>query len=449
MSDQTQSVDQFVQRFARTRELAARAIRENGDDVRALFGAGMAFVHTGDYAAAVPLLRRAAQLQPQNTHFHYELGKAEEYLGDFAAAVESQRRAIAATRENYRAHLALVQLTKQSVVSNNIDELKRLFEGPDPDGWRTLHIGHALAKTFEDFGDLGSSFAWLTRAKQRRREIHPYDQAREQRLTAAAIGAADAKGKGGGYTSREPIFVAGLPRSGTTLADRILSSHPSVTSAGEIGHFLQLFKRLSGSKTPASLDPDTFARIGEVELERLGRLYIESTRPLTGAAPHFVDKSPSNYLIASVILQALPESRIVCMRRHPLDSVLSNFKQIFPIDDRYYDYVYALESAAHKVVEFERAVTFLQSALPAGRFMVMQYEDLASEQDRRTRELVAFCGLPWDDRCLAFQENKAGVATPSAAQVRKPMYTSAVGRWRNYGALLDPAKAILDRAGLL
>ncbi|MGE0187551.1 MAG: sulfotransferase [Hyphomonadaceae bacterium] len=439
------AVDQFVARFATMRALAARAVREQPDDFRALFGAATAYRMTGDLVSAGQTLARAAQAHPDNTHVHFEHGVVREYLGEFDAATRSYQRALEAEPLNYKARQALVQLHTQSVAANSIADLERLFAGPDPDGWRTLHIGHALAKTFEDLGDLQRSFEWFAHAKQRRREMAPYDAAREEGFVTLVQSLPP---RGEGWASDEPIFVCGLPRSGTTLVDRILSSHPDVMSAGEIGNFAQAHKLLSGSATRLTLDADTYARSASIDAAQLGRIYIDSTRPLTGARPRFVDKAPSSYLLARAIHAALPNARIVCVRRHPLDSVLSNYKQIFPIDDRYYDYVYALETAAHKVVQFDAILHALKTTLPADRFLDLRYEDLVANQDARTRELVAFCGLAWDDRCLAFHENTAGVATPSARQVRAPMNAAAVGRFAKYGVLLDPARRVFERAGL-
>ena len=221
-----------------------------------------------------------------------------------------------------------------------------------------------------------------------------------------------------------------------------------MTSAGEIGNFLQLLKLMSGSTAPAALHADMFARAGQVDYARRGRADIDSTRPLTGAAPGFIDKAPSNYFLAPLILRALPNARIICIRRHPLDSCLSNYKQIFPMDDRYFDYVYDLGWTAEKFVAFDHMLAHWRATLPANRFMLVQYEDLVANQEARTRELLAFCGLDWDARTLAFHENSAGVSTPSARQVRQAMNTQAVGRWAKYGAALDPARHVLEQAGV-
>lgn len=440
-------LSKLVTRLADLRLAAQRAVAEYPKDERALFGAAMAFRIGGDYPATLRLLRRLCELEPRNTHYLFERGVTEEYLGDFDAARQSHSKALQEEPLNYKAHHALVQLIRQTSVQNSVAELEAQFALQDTDGWRRLHLGHALAKAFEDLGDAEKSFVWLDRAKEKRRALHPYDASQEEALATAATMALGASSLGS--DADEPIFVTGLPRSGTTLVDRILSSHADVTSAGEITNFAKLLKVMSGSPTPATLDPDVFGRMAAIDFVKLGRLYIDSTRPLTGAVPHFVDKAPSNYLLAAAILSALPNARVICMRRDPLESCLSNYRQIFPFDDRYYDYVYDLENTAHKVVQFEHVIERWRAELPADRFLVLQYEDLVANQEARTRELLAFCGLRWDKRCLAFHENAAGVATPSARQVRSAMNAVSVGRSAKYGTLLDPARVVLQRAGLL
>lgn len=437
---------QIVQRFGAMRSLASRAKAENPNDPRALFGAGVAYRLIGDYAAAAETFARLSALQQNNAPVQFELGLALEYTGKFDAAIKAYERALGAAPDYFKAREALVRLQKQTPERNSIVLMEAQFALPDEDGWRTAHLGHALAKTYEDFGETDKSFAWLKRGKEKRKALSPYDAAKEEALADAVMKAQ--LPPGAGHESNEPIFVSGLPRSGTTLVDRILSSHPDVMSMGEIGNFALINKKLSDSPTRPTLDADTFARAGAVDYPRLGKLYIDSTRPLSGATPRFIDKAPSNYLMAGVILRALPNARVIAVRRHPLDSVVSNYKQLFPLDDRYYDYVYDVAFAAHKFVQFDRVLRHWQATLPGERFLLLQYEDLIATQEETTRRLVAFCGLEWSDRCLNFHRNAAGVGTPSAAQVRAPLYNTAMGRWKKYGALLDPAKAVFERAGI-
>lgn len=439
-------VEKIVRRFAAMRDVAARAVRENVNDERALWGATLAFRISGDYESALAQLERLQQVVPNNTHYLFELGQTQEYLGRFDEAASSYNASLKAEPLNYKSRHGLVQLQRQNIASNHIAELEQQFTLQDNDGWRTMHLGHALAKTYEDFGEAQRSVDWLIRGKQKRKQLFPYSAANEEALAEAAKTVRVSQGAA--CDAHDPIFITGLPRSGTTLTDRILSSHPDVSSAGELRNFPELLKLFSGSTTPMTLDADMLARAGDVDFARLGRSYVDSTRPLTGVAPRYVDKAPSNFLLAPIILRALPNARVIVMRRHPMDSVLSNFKQIFPFEDFYYNYVYDLAWTAQKFVVFDRLIAHWRDTLPADRFMVLQYEDLVANQEARTRELLAFCGLNWDARTLAFHENMAGVATPSARQVRQAMNSHAVGRWAKYGAALDPARNVLEAAGI-
>lgn len=437
---------QVVARVPRQRAEAEDLVRSRAGDARALVRAAALFRAAGDLSAARAALLLAPRQDADATYVLFEAGVVEEYLGAFDEAADLYAASLIAEPLNYRARQALVQLRRQTAADNDIDELERQFRmGGDPAGWRELHIGHALAKTYEDLGDLERSFAWLAAGKARRARIVPYDARREEGLVEAAAQARPTDTIGRGACA--PIFVAGLPRSGTTLVDRILSSHPDVVSAGEISAFADLHKLLSRTRPPATIDADTL-RADAIDWSRLGALYTEAARAIIGDAPRFIDKAPSNYLLAKKILSALPEARVICVRRNPLDAVLSNYRQIFPIDDRFYDYVYGLEAAAHKVVQFERLMAVWREQLTPDRFMVLDYEALVTAQEAQTRTLVRFCGLDWNERCLAFHENAAGVATPSAQQVRQAMNARAVGRADRYGALLDPARDVLARAGL-
>ena len=449
MTDE-RGVLEIVQRFQRTRLLATRAAQENPNDIRALFGAGVGFRLSGDYAGALVQFQRATTLQPTNHFAWFELGTVLEALGMFAEATAAFRRVVQLSPTYHKGWYALVQIEKQTGEWKIIRDLEALFQGRDDDGWRTLHVGHTLAKLYEDTGDAERSFAWLGKAKLRRRELHPYLPSERERVSEAVLRSLHSLPEDAqGFASGEPIFVCGMPRTGTTLVERILSSHPDVASAGELSNFFQLFKKFSPSRSNAILDEQTLSSGALVDFERLGRCYIESTRPLTGRTPRFIDKAPSNYMIAGTILKALPNARIICLRRHPLDTVLSNYKQIFPIDDRYYDYVYDLGSAAHQFQQFDAILKHLRTSLPPEQFLQLNYDDLVANQEEQTRALLSFCGLPWDARCLEFQKNASGVSTPSAQQVRQAMYTSSTGRWKKYGALLDPAKTVLEQARLI
>jgi len=419
----------MVQRLANARRLAEEASRQAPDDVRAQFGAASAFRLTGAYSQALVHYERAARLAPRNPIVLQELAVAQEYAGRQDAALETYKRILLLPGVHHKALYGLVSLSKQAWSSNLVPQLEAEFGKPDIEGERTLYLGHALAKTYEDLGDVQTSFDWLTRGKSILAKRHPYSDERAQHFLANALGTMPRReAVGGGHGSAEPIFIVGLARTGTTLVDRILSSHGDVISGGELTNFAEL-ERLLGPRR---------------NMEELGRLYIESTRPLTGSKPRFTDKEPSNYNRAGLIHRALPNARIICLRRDRLDACLSNFRQIFSPADRYYDYSYTLEGTAKKCVNFDVLADHWKRVLPPSRYMELRYEELVADQEAVTRVLLSFCGLDWDERCLAFHENLAPVGTPSATQVRSKIYTSSVGRARKYGPLLDPARRVFE-----
>jgi tetratricopeptide (TPR) repeat protein len=426
---------------------AGRGAELDPADALTLDTLGVVYTRSGDHRRAAPFFERAAGLDPGNPSFLYNLAACRQFAGDFPGAEVAYAAALEIDPQLHRAWSSRVQLARQTAEQNFAGRLEVLFaqEHPDPD--RALHLGHALAKTYEDLGDHAAALAWLLRAKAAKRSAVGYSPADDAALFEAAARASGSARRGA--VSSEPIFVVGLPRSGTTLIDRILSSHPQVISAGELSNFALLLKRATGTPSNMVMDVETLLAAEHIDMARLGEDYVASTRPLTGATAHFIDKMPLNVIYAGLIHQALPNARIVCLKRDPMDVCLSNFRQLFATGFSYYNYAYDLEDVARYYVGFDRLVAHWRATLPANRFTEIAYEDVVADQEAQTRRLLAFCGLPWDERCLAFHENTAPVATASSVQVRQPLYSSSVGRWRRYGEALAPMWDILAEAGLV
>jgi hypothetical protein len=178
----------------------------------------------------------------------------------------------------------------------------------------------------------------------------------------------------------------------------------------------------------------------------MGQDYIAATRPATGHTPHFIDKMPLNFLYAGFIAQALPNARIICVRRNPLDTCLSNFRQLFSLRSAYYAYSYDLLDCGRYYLMFDALMRHWDSLFP-GRIFTLQYEDLIADQEGKSRELIEFCGLDWEAACLDFHTNQAPVATASSAQVREPIYRTAVERWKRYEAQLQPLAELFSQHG--
>ena len=407
---------------------------------------GVIYSRTGFHEKAVPFFKEAVRLNPAPANFHYNLGASLQFSGDFAGAEAAFRRTIERQPDAYRAHSSLVGLSKQTSNNNLLNELKDRFAENERDADARLHLGHAIAKTLEDFEEYADSLAWLTRAKQLKRTTLDYDITQDVQLFEAAAQTVCDDVKHDEHCSDvAPIFIMGLPRTGTTLVDRILSSHADVVSAGELNTFAGLIKDLADTPSNKVLDVETLNNVIGLDLGELGRNYIEATRNLARGAPRFTDKMPLNFFYASLIHKALPNARIVALRRDPTDSCLSNYRQLFSTDYSYYNYSLDLDDTATYYQAFDKLMTHWRSVLPADRFMELHYEDIVHTQEKETRRLLSFCGLPWDEACLRFHENTAPVSTASSVQVRQPLYSGSIGRWRKYG---DSLKELRNQLGV-
>lgn len=409
---------------------------------------GVVLSRAGLHSEALPFYDRAAAANPENADHHYNHAAALQFAGEMDAAREAYRRCAEADPNDTRGIPAIVQITKQTADANEIATLERMYAQHSDDADALLRAGHALAKTYEDLKQPAEALDWLGRAKVLKRTQIRHDPSVDAALFDAAMRTADMLLERTGSALGAPIFTCGMPRTGTTLVDRILSSHSAVTSGGELTDFALCLKRLAKTPSNLVLDPETLGAVSRIDLTALGEAYMHSVRTSLGLSGRFTDKMPLNILLAPVILAALPEARVICLRRHPADTVLSNYRQMFATSFSYYNYAYTLEDTARYYVGFDRMVRHFEAALPE-RFMVVHYEKVVTEIEPQTRRMLDFCGLPFEKQCLAFHENAAPVATASSAQVREPLYTSALARWKRYEAGLSPALDILEAAGCL
>jgi tetratricopeptide (TPR) repeat protein len=407
---------------------------------------GVVYSRTGFHDRAIPLFERAARQDPSNSSYAYNLASSQQFQGDFEAAEQNYRRAIALDPDHYRAYSSMVRLYRATETRNDLDALNAAFErlGSNPEA--ALNVGHALAKQHEDLGDYPTSFDWLVRAKSGRRETLRTKIDEDRALFRAAAATNPDARDAAGNTSDEPIFIVGLPRTGTTLVDRILGSHPEVFSAGELTNFATLVKQAARTPSNLVLDAATLQAAKDLDIHRLGRTYIDSTRPRTGHTLRFTDKMPLNFFYAGLIARALPNARVICLRREAMDTCLSNFRQLFATGFSYYNYAYDLEDTGRYYLLFDELIAHWREHLPSDRFTEVHYEQLVADQEAQSRRLVEFCGLDWDPACLEFHRNEAPVATASSVQVRSPIYATSIGRWKRYGNRVDDLARILGVA---
>jgi hypothetical protein len=204
---------------------------------------------------------------------------------------------------------------------------------------------------------------------------------------------------------------------------------------------------MSGYKGPATLDQQTVRAMPGINAAEFGRQYLQAAQANTDGSPHFVDKWPHNFLYAGLILKALPHARMICVRRNPMDTCLSNFRQLFALGNPFYNYSYDLLDCGRYYLMFDRLMRHWDELFP-GRIYTVQYEELVTDQNAQSRMLIEYCGLDWQDACLNFELNAAPIATASSAQVRQPVYTSALARWKNYAEQLEPLSELFQEKGV-
>jgi hypothetical protein len=410
---------------------------------------GCVYARLGDHAAALTHFDEAVRLQPRNIDFRYNQAATLNFLGRTDEADAALEALIALAPSDARAHHLLSGLRKQTPERNHVERLARTHAGMTEHRGRLL-LGYALAKELEDVGRPDEALDRLCTVNAEHRRTLPYDFTRDAAIFDAAEASWSqlAEATPAQVPDDAPIFVIGMPRTGTTLVDRILSSHPDVESAGELQAMPLAVKKAAGTRTPTVMDPETITLAAGGDLGAIGHDYLQRAshhrRDLT---PRFTDKFPGNFHYAGFIARALPSAKIVCLRRHPMDTVLSNFRNLFAVSSRYYDYSYDLLDIAAYYVRFDRLMALWREAMPE-RLIEVRYENLVADQEGETRRLLTHCGLEWSDDCLSFHTNTAPVSTPSAAQVRRRIYGDSVARWRRHETVLEPVRRFFERSGI-
>ncbi|WGM40253.1 sulfotransferase [Caulobacter sp. NIBR1757] len=427
----------------------ARAARDlPGIDAKSLDRLGHILNRTADFDEALALFRRAAALAPRDAAILRNLAWGAQHAGQFAEAEAALRRTLALAPADDKAWFSLSGLPGWRPTAGDVAALERLLAGAAGDEERSLGFGHALARAQETLGDAPAALAILTRAKAPRRRARRFDVAAAVAAFEAAPVAWSRGPTGQGDPSDAPIFVVGPPRSGTTLLDRILSSHRQVTSAGELRAMPLLALRIAGLQVERSPSAEIMLRTAGAPAAMVGKTYLEAAASLAGTTPRFTDKRPFNLIFAGLISRALPGARILRMRRRPADTVLGNYRQFFASGSVFHDYAYDLEDTARYVAGLEALSAAWERLLPPDRYRVIDYEALVADPERQIRGVLDFCGLAWDPACLDFHRNTAGVSTASAVQVREPLHDRSIGLWRRYGPGFEPALKILREAGL-
>ncbi len=430
-------------------EAAAEALRGAPPNPVLLDAIGGVFSHANDQERALAAFDRAVALAPANPHFMFNRAAVYRFLGRVHAAEADYDRVIALQPADYEAYLNRSELRTQSADSNHIGALEALLARGIEDWQGEVQVRYALAKECEDTGDYERSFQHLEAGAKMRRDHLQYDVAVDVAtvdwIIDAFPGKAAATGRGAAPLEA-PIFIVGLPRSGTTLVDRILASHSAVHSAGELNHFalciVDAVRRRSGAAQLARRE--LVAGSASLDFAALGRDYLARVPAVPAHARRFIDKMPLNYLYCGLIRRALPNAKIVHLTRQPMAQCYAMYKTLFKDG---YPFSYDLGEIARYYIAYRRLMDHWHATLP-GAILTMSYEALIEDQLAQTRELLDFCGLGWQDACAEFHRNPAPSTTASAVQVRRPLYDTSVSQWRRYASHLAPLTEQLRAAGI-
>ena len=413
-------------------ESAGAAAKLVGDCPEALDACGAIFGLLGLHENAKPLFLRAVAARPGVPQYLFNLAATERMTGALHEAEAHCDAALALDRHYALAHYLRSDLRIQTAGRNHIEEMEaRLGDGKLAPPNEVM-LRFALAKEYEDLDAHGRAFDHVDAACGLQRRSTTYDAAAEiaeidriiQTHTRAWIAAAPR-----GYTAAAPVFVAGLPRTGTTLVERIIASYPAMRSVGETGAFAAGMDR---AMKAASSDP-----------AGLGQRYVEAATALRVPQDvRFVDKTLQNYLYCGLIHAALPKARIILLQRHPMDACWAMYKAHFRGK---FSFSYQQIELAEYYLAYRRLVRHWRTTLPPDALLEIHYEDIVRDQSAASRRLIAFAELPWDEEVLRFHQSPAPSATASAVQVRRPIYSSSVGKWRHHADRLAPLRARLAR----
>ena len=412
---------------------------------------GAILTKMGDFERALPLYEFLLSHFPARPRISMFYGHALKTVGQQQRAIEAYRQAISLQPSFGDAWWSLANLKTFRFEDDDIEAM-RLETGRStcsPDDY--LHLCFALGKALEGRKQYDESFHYYQLGNGIKEEASGYEaddtEQSVQRLKAVCSRECFSAAEGHGNPSPDPIFIVGLPRSGSTLLEQILASHSQVDGTKELAFILAMVRRLGGKRKKSELSryPEILTELSASRLSDLGQEYIDRSQIQRGTAPFFIDKMPNNFLHVGLIHLILPNAKIIDARRHPMAACFSGYTQHFA---RGQSFTYGLSNIGRYYRDYVELMDHWDDVLPE-KVLHVQYEDVVADTEAQVRRLLDYCELPFEENCLQFYETERAVRTASSEQVRRPIYSGALEHWRNYEKHLDALKdslgPVLDR----
>jgi tetratricopeptide (TPR) repeat protein len=416
-----------------------RAIALNANSHDAVNAMGRVAFERGDSAGALANFRAALALKPDLADAYNNMGNALKELGKLQEAQAAYLEALRLDPNIVGVYVNLADSRKFTSGDPHLEAMEKLAaktEGLSKTD--RLQLDFALGKAYADIKDHDRSFRHLFARNAGKRAAISYDEratfALFDRIEAVFTRQLIAAKSGSGDPSAMPIFVIGMPRSGTTLVEQIIASHAAVHGAGELQTLNDIVLTVRAADGTTIPYPDFVPGLDATACKQIGARYAGRLREFSSKA-HVTDKMPANHLFAGLIHLALPNAKIIHTIRNPVDTCVSCFSKLFTAEQ---NFSYDLAELGRYYRHYERLMAHWRRVLPAGRILDVKYEDVVGDLEGQARRVIAHCALPWDERCLSFHKTGRPVRTASATQVRQPIYRSAVGRWRAYEKHLGP-----------
>jgi tetratricopeptide (TPR) repeat protein len=392
---------------------------------------------------ALAAFEQAARMEPKEVRLRLSIGHLHKTLGRRCESEQAYKACLELNPAFAEAYSSLADLKNYVFSDAEIAAMQALVRGDAGDDIDQAQLHFALGRAYEQTKNFARSFEHYDYGNQRRRKTVPYDIAGFENKTQRVQEFFDASylnaHAAGGCRSRAPIFIVGLPRSGSTLIEQILASHSSVEGTFELPNILTIVREFDHANPQHDAYPEELRKVSPAHFAALGQRYLDETAALRSGRPHFIDKMPNNFSHIGLIHAMLPQATIIDARRHPMDACFSTFKQYFAEGQ---SFSYSLEDLGRYYRCYLRLMEHWDRVLP-GKVLKVQYEDLVADPEAQIRRLLAHCRLAFEPACVAFHETKRPVRTASAEQVRQPLYASGVGYWRHFATQLEPLRQAL------